>query len=481
MILHIDTERRLALDTTDVIGQSIAVLGVTGSGKSNTVGVLAEELLSQGLPLTFVDPEGEMWGLRQRFQAVVVGRSEQAVFDVGPDHAAELATLSVERGLSIILDLSEHSQEEQEALLLPYLTALWAACTKARRPYVVAIEEAHEYLPQGGRTPIKSILTRLALRGRKRGLSLLLSSQRSAKVDKDVLTQTSLLFLHRVVHPVDMEVYKALIPLPAKEVESQVRALERGQAVVLVNHQIQQAHVRRRETFHPSSTPTLAASVVPELQAVDSALLAELREMLSAPNPAYVSKVEQAKLQARIRMLEEENQKLRGELEGVRGQAIPANLPPLQMPERLEIQQAVVHSVVATSGHQPALVVATEPTKALPAGELTPTEKQQLTLLRQRLKRLDGFQRRVLRVLAAHEGTVMDTAQLATWLYVQEKTVTSQPPLALVRLGLVARSKGRHGAYQYQSKLASYLRMHFPRLETEGLVQQLLAELAPPP
>lgn len=483
MTLHIDTGQALGLETSGVIGQSIAVLGVTGSGKSNTVGVLAEELLSQGLPMTFVDPEGEMWGLKERFSALVVGRSEQAELDVGPDHAAELAQLSVERGLSIILDLSEHSQEEQDALLLPYLEALWNAARRAQRPYVVAVEEAHEFLPQGGRSPLKTILTRMALRGRKRGLSLILSSQRSAKVDKDVLTQTSLLFLHRVLHPIDLDVYKALIPLEPKEVERQVRALEQGQAIALVKHLIQTVSIRRRETFHPSSTPTMEPAAQPALQAVDSALLAELQTLLATPNPAFIAKDERSKLQAHIRRLEEENKKQATELETLRQELATRNHHTIEttaptLPTHLEIAHATVGRVTLPGRvveAAPTALIAPTPREVLDAPATTPNsqEQRQLTQLTGRLKRLPSLHKRVLSLLANHEEQWLRPDTIATWLYLQEKTITSNPPLPLVKMGLVQRRKMGHG-FQYQSLLSAWLAQHLPRLDTERLKWQVL-------
>ena len=52
--MDIDTEGRLPLDIDSFVGKSTALLGITGSGKTNTAAVLIEELLSNGLPLTIV-------------------------------------------------------------------------------------------------------------------------------------------------------------------------------------------------------------------------------------------------------------------------------------------------------------------------------------------------------------------------------------------------------------------------------------------
>ena len=217
--LNLDTTNKLNLQTQDLIGRCVAVLGISGSGKTNTAAVLVKELLASGVPMTIVDIEGEYWGLKEKHEVLVAGRSEHADVEFDAAHAGSLAELSVQRAIPIILDLSEYGQEEMYEFLLAYFTRLWEACFVHRQPYQVILEEAHEFLPQGQRTPLKEILTRIALRGRKRGLGTILMSQRSAKVDKDVLTQASLLFLHRVVHPIDLKVYQDIIPLPGREVE----------------------------------------------------------------------------------------------------------------------------------------------------------------------------------------------------------------------------------------------------------------------
>src|SRR5262249_878903 len=149
------------------------------------------------------------------------------------------------------------------------------------RPYQVVLEEAHEFVPQSLRTPLKDILTRIALRGRKRGLGIVTVSQRSAKVEKDILTQAAILFLHRVVHPIDMKVYQDIVPLAPGEVETRVGALRSGDALVLFNNEVCTAHIRLRHTFHAGATPELEGTPRPKLKRVNDALLTELRKIAS--------------------------------------------------------------------------------------------------------------------------------------------------------------------------------------------------------
>src|SRR5579885_3705105 len=98
-VLNIDSTKELQLQTQTLVGRSIAVLGITGSGKTNTAAVLIEELLSGGFPLTIVDIEGEYWGLKERFEILVAGRSQHAELDIDPTNAGKLAEISVKRGI----------------------------------------------------------------------------------------------------------------------------------------------------------------------------------------------------------------------------------------------------------------------------------------------------------------------------------------------------------------------------------------------
>jgi DNA helicase HerA-like ATPase len=44
--LNIDSSNKFQIQTQTLVGRSVAVLGITGSGKTNTAAVLIEELLA---------------------------------------------------------------------------------------------------------------------------------------------------------------------------------------------------------------------------------------------------------------------------------------------------------------------------------------------------------------------------------------------------------------------------------------------------
>lgn len=470
---NIDTTQQLNLDNSSFIGCSTAVLGITGSGKTNTAAVLIEELLSHGLPMTIVDIEGEYYGLKQHYDLLIAGRSEHAELEIGIENAAQLAEISAQRRISLILDLSEYTQEETYAFLVAYFKRLWEVASTLKQPYHIVLEEAHEFAPQGVNTPLKQLLTRIALRGRKRGLGIILMSQRSAKVEKDVLTQASLLFLHKVVHPIDMKVYKDIIPLAGAQVEEMIGQLQPGQAIVLSQHIPQVAQIRLRHTFHAGITPTLGVVTEPELRHIDSATLQELQALMKQARP-HASNTE-AKQARRIKELEEALAIKDAEIARLNEQvAMLSKLSvALESASKLEINQATVRSMyVAKDQLAPVVESTLTANHATPLALLSPplNERKFASFMR-RVATLPKQERLTLQVLTERQK-VMSLRELAAWLNVEETTLRKKPPLDLLHMRLIERERYRNG-FHYRSILRPYLELEYPGVDIETLLQRL--------
>lgn len=61
MTLHVGQGKTLELPI-DAVTETFAILGIRGSGKTNTAGVIAEELLANGQQVVVVDPTDSWWG-----------------------------------------------------------------------------------------------------------------------------------------------------------------------------------------------------------------------------------------------------------------------------------------------------------------------------------------------------------------------------------------------------------------------------------
>lgn len=463
-LLRLDVDNKVNIQSEALIGVSAAILGITGSGKSNTAAVLIEESLTNGLPMTIVDIEGEHWGLKERFEILVAGRGEHVDVEVGLEKAEQLVELSVRQRLSVILDLGEFSLDEQFDFLVAYLTRLWEVCSSLKQPYQVVVEEAHEFVPQGGRTPVKEILIRIFKRGRKRGLSCVLVSQRSQKVDKEVLTQARLFFLHRVIHPVDLRVCQDLIPLPARQVDQMITSLSSGQAAVLFENKLTVAQIRLRSTFHAGATPSLGETPLPTLREIDKAILNVLRAPAAAPRETEASPAKEhpqaageiAELRRQIELLKAENQRLCE-----------------------QIKNSIVKPVV---GSQVDIVPKTQPEDdsepGTPDGKPYRSTKRQQKLFDFLLTDIFGLSirhRKMLRFLVEREGRVFSMRDIARALDYSESSLETRY-LDLLQLGLIQRTGSGKGR-RYTSKATEYFRTEFPDLDPEALRETLLSKL----
>lgn len=332
-MLTLDLDGKLQITVNDLVGERVAVLGISGSGKSNSTAVLIEET-GDYIPFVIFDDENEYWTLTERFPALVVGRTKESMIDVPVEQAGQLARFAYGRGLSVILSLNKHRKAEKLEFLNEFFEAFWQAADSAIKvqPFTIVLEECHRLIPQGGGEGLRELFELYASAGRKRGLGLVMSSQRSSKVHKDSLTSARLYLLHSVIHNADMGVYKGLVPvMKPQEIEDTVASLKPGEAIAIWQNRPQVVRMRQRTTMHPGATPTLDAQEAqpqPAVQALDETLLAELRTALGAKPETLSSSGQQA---IKIAELEAEVQRLQTQL----AEAQPAD-PPALTEERLK-------------------------------------------------------------------------------------------------------------------------------------------------
>ncbi|MHB2037344.1 MAG: ATP-binding protein, partial [Nitrososphaerales archaeon] len=164
------------------------VIGSSGSGKSYTVGVICEELCKAKVPFAIIDLEGEYSGLKEKYEVIWVGDDEGC--DLMWSKKVDLKQLAryAPDCPPIILDVSEVHRPREK--VNEFLIALYSEISKRRTPYLVILEEADRFSPQSGgeRLPI---IDEIARRGRKRGLGLMICTQRPSLVDKNILSQCS--------------------------------------------------------------------------------------------------------------------------------------------------------------------------------------------------------------------------------------------------------------------------------------------------
>jgi DNA-binding transcriptional ArsR family regulator len=266
------------LPVEEVLTGRAFLTGKSGSGKSNSASVVAEELLSMGLPLVIVDTDGEYWGLKEQFEVLHVGADEDCDLQVGPEHAEKLASLALEENVPIILDVSGYLESETaDALVREVARHLFNKEKKLKKPFLLIIEEIHEYVPQKrGMDDVGEMLIRVAKRGRKRGLGMAGVSQRPASVDKDYITQCDWLVWHRLTWENEIKVVKRVL---GNEYEDPIKELDDGEAFVQADFMDQQARRvqwKRKQTFDAGATPGLEEIDRPDLKSVSADLVDDL-------------------------------------------------------------------------------------------------------------------------------------------------------------------------------------------------------------
>lgn len=260
------SDNEYALPISDLLTGRGAVFGKSGSGKSNTASVLAEELLECGLPIVIIDIEGEYWGLTERYDIRYAGTTADADIAVSTENVDELVSMVLEDNEPLIVDISGITDADAiDVFLSTYVSRLFERENQLRKPCLLFVEEIHEFLPQTGRSgEFSDVLITVAKRGRKRGLGLCGLSQRPAAVDKEFITQCDWIVWHRLTWENDTKVVEKILGSDAAE---PVTTLDNGEALVMTdwNEELTRVQFQRKQTFDAGSTPDLSVFETAEL------------------------------------------------------------------------------------------------------------------------------------------------------------------------------------------------------------------------
>ena len=240
------------IDAQQIMTGRCCILGQSGSGKSYLVGVIAEELCRLGLPFIIVDTEGEYSSLKSAFGAIWVGNDEKADLRIDEVDYGQLIENSIRNSVPIVFDLSDVT--EKVAQVSKALGALYNLEEGLRSPYLVIIEEADKFAPQvihKGTNMVEEI----SVRGRKRGIGLIVATQRPASISKNVLAQCSYGFIGRLTIENDIAAINVL--LDSRRMREEIVRLETGHFVPFGMKFSHSFAVKGRSVVHRGGTPPL--------------------------------------------------------------------------------------------------------------------------------------------------------------------------------------------------------------------------------
>jgi uncharacterized protein len=303
----------------DAITQTFGILAVRGAGKSNLAAVMAEEMFVARLPFVVIDPVGAWHGLRGRGDgkgeglAVPIFGGRQGDVPLERASGQLIADLVVDQRLTCVLDVSEFSEGDKVRFLIDFAERLYRRNTQ---PLHLFLEEADDYCPQrftGDRARLVGAWQNIVRRGRARGLGITMITQRSAVLNKDILTQIETLFVLRTTSPQDRNAIEAWVKYQggAPEMLKTLQQLESGEAWVWSPSWLQtfeRIRVRRRWTFDSGATPKGGKATKPatladvDLGAIRTAM-ADTIERAKADDPKAL-RVELAEAKKRIAQLE---------------------------------------------------------------------------------------------------------------------------------------------------------------------------------
>jgi len=245
----------------------ISYLAKRGAGKTYNASVQAEEMLKQQIPIVVIDGMGIWWGLRVKADGkgegypIVVFGGEHADLPLNPEKGAEIAKAIVETNISCVLDLSGFSKYTARKIVMAFLNKLYTLNRVDRHVY---IEEADLWAPQ---RPIGqeeamclSAVDNFVRRGGNHNLGVTLITQRSAVLNKDILTQSDCLVILRTLAPQDKKAIQLWVEEQTDKDKTELnqwydslKSLENGEAYVWHPEKptiFQRVKYRQRETFH---------------------------------------------------------------------------------------------------------------------------------------------------------------------------------------------------------------------------------------
>jgi hypothetical protein len=268
----------------DAVLWAFAFLAIRGAGKTYDAAKLAEQMLKLGFPVVVFDPMGIWWGLRvgvnghEGFPVVIIGGQHQDLaiplqaakkgFSiVNEDKLREMVNGILQAGLSVVVDTSNLSSRTQQTRTVAiFADELFKKNARFGIRHVF-IEEADVYAPQkpmGETQASHTAVDNLIRRGGNFNLGCTIISQRSAVIDKNVLSQANCLIALRILYVRDKDAIRDWVKNAVKnEAEMKrlakwydsLKKLKNGEAWIYSpehNDLFEKIQFGERETLHAS-------------------------------------------------------------------------------------------------------------------------------------------------------------------------------------------------------------------------------------
>jgi len=276
------------VDAQELVTGRTAVIAQTGAGKSWTIGVICEQLCKNNIGFCIIDTEGEYFSLKEKFQLLWVGKGPACDVEVEKVGLKELVLAAVRENVPVIFDVSDVIDEK--AAVAALCGALYEVESRLRIPYLLIIEEADKFAPQ--RDKVLKEIEEISRRGRKRGLGLLLATQRPALLNKNVLSQCGNQLIGKLTTEADLAAVNLFFASRAELEE--LPKLKPGEFFALGNIVGEKARMRviGRETAHKGFTPELLPKPAGKVSEIREKVMARAAAVPAAAVPTVAVPVE---------------------------------------------------------------------------------------------------------------------------------------------------------------------------------------------
>lgn len=326
VVLQIAKDLALPLEA---VTQTFAILAKRRAGKSFTARRFTEQLHSAGQQVVIVDPKGDWWGVRSSADGrtpglpIVILGGERGDVKLEPSAGEVVSKLVVEESISALLDLSLLRKHEVATFMAIFLEGLYRlkAREQYRTPMMLVIDEADAIAPQRpmkGEERMLGAAEDIVRRGGQRGIGCMMVSQRSAVLNKNLLTQAQVLVALRTISPQDLGALDAWIDVHGTQEErktlmNSLPALPTGDAWFwspgwpTLTGIFKRVHVLPIQTFDSGATPEPGKKRIEPKHLADIDLEALGRQMAATIERAKAE--DPRELRRRIRELEGEARK----------------------------------------------------------------------------------------------------------------------------------------------------------------------------
>lgn len=274
----------LLFDLFKFLESRLLIQASSGGGKSYLLRRIIEQTLSQHIPVWVVDPEGEYSTLREKFDLLIF--AEDGDLDLRSETLAATLPVLLKKGISCVFDLSDLNLEEKRHCVVKICQSILGLPKPDWKSLLLCIDEAQIFAPEGKSSASIEAVTDLASRIRKRGVGLVVATQRLSALDKNLTSH----LLNRIIGYCleDIEVARAanyIGKANAKDLQTFQPGDFYALGSALNTRSATKFHCGAVETTHPDPS-TRRNLVTPKATTELSSLVAELKSAIAISDPS---------------------------------------------------------------------------------------------------------------------------------------------------------------------------------------------------